>query len=73
MNVISTFANGFISLFTAGGATFMGWVTDIIPQVVCLMTAVNSVIKLIGEKTKWKISVKRLQEISFVDMFYCQY
>ncbi|MDO4942776.1 MAG: PTS glucitol/sorbitol transporter subunit IIC [Lachnospiraceae bacterium] len=49
MDVISTFANGFMSLFTAGGETFTGWVTSIIPQVVCLMTAVNSVIKLIGE------------------------
>ena len=49
MSAISTFANGFISLFTAGGTQFTGWVTGIIPQVVCLMTAVNSVIKLIGE------------------------
>lgn len=49
MDAISTFANGFISLFTAGGVQFTSWVTGIIPQVICLMTAVNSVIKLIGE------------------------
>ena len=36
------------SLFTAGGETFAGWVTGIIPQVVCLMVFVNSIIKLVG-------------------------
>lgn len=50
MQFISAFANGFMSLFQAGGETFWGWVTGIIPMVVCLMTAVNSIIKLIGEK-----------------------
>ena len=49
MDAISTFANGFIGLFSAGGEQFTNWVTGIIPQVICLMTAVNSVIKLIGE------------------------
>lgn len=49
MELISTLATGFMSLFEAGGETFMGWVTGIIPMVVCLMTAVNSIIKLIGE------------------------
>ena len=49
MEFISTLAAGFMSLFEAGGETFWGWVTGIIPMVVCLMTAVNSIIKLIGE------------------------
>jgi len=48
MEFISSLAEGFMGLFQAGGETFMGWVTGIIPTVVCLMTAVNSVIKLIG-------------------------
>lgn len=48
MEFVSHLAEGFMSLFSAGGATFMGWVTGIIPMVVCLMTAVNSVIKLVG-------------------------
>ena len=48
MELITNLAQGFMSLFTAGGETFMGWVTGIIPTVVCLMTAVNSVIKLVG-------------------------
>jgi len=50
MEVVSNIANGFMSLFQAGGETFLSWVTGIIPLIVCLMTAVNSVIKLIGEE-----------------------
>lgn len=49
MELISTLAANFMGLFEAGGETFMGWVTGIIPTVVCLMVAVNSVIKIIGE------------------------
>lgn len=49
MEFVTWVANGFMSLFQAGGETFLGWVTGIIPMVVCLMTAINSVIKLIGE------------------------
>lgn len=49
MQVISNLANGFMKLFSTGGQTFLGWVTTIIPTVVCLMTAVNAIIKLIGE------------------------
>lgn len=48
MELITKLAEGFMSLFTAGGETFMGWVSGIIPTVVCLMTAVNSIIKLVG-------------------------
>lgn len=50
MDLITKIANGFMSLFEAGGETFMSWVTGIIPLIVCLMTAVNSIIKLIGEE-----------------------
>ena len=49
MEFVTWVANGFMSLFRAGGETFLGWVTGIIPMVVCLMTAINSIIKLIGE------------------------
>lgn len=50
MIAISSFANGFMHLFEAGGETLAGWVTGIIPQVVCLMTAINAIIKIIGEE-----------------------
>ena len=48
--MISTLAANFMGLFEAGGAQFTSWVTGIIPTVVCLMVAVNSVIKIIGEE-----------------------
>ena len=55
MDIISNIAQGFIGLFTAGGETFTGWVTGIIPQVVCLLTFMNSIIKLVGEERVEKI------------------
>lgn len=48
MDAISNIANAFIGLFSAGGETFVGWVTGIIPTVICLMTAVNALIGIIG-------------------------
>ena len=48
MEIITQFAEYFMRLFTTGGQIFMEWIVGIIPTVVCLMTAVNSVIKLIG-------------------------
>ena len=48
MAFITKLAEGFMSLFTAGGETFAGWVTGIIPMVVCLMTFVNSIINGYG-------------------------
>ena len=50
MEAISTFANAFMSVFNEGATTLTGWVTGIIPSVICLMTAVNAVIKIIGEE-----------------------
>ncbi|ERT60484.1 MULTISPECIES: PTS glucitol/sorbitol transporter subunit IIC [Megasphaera] len=49
MEIIASCANGFMDLFKAGAVTFTGFVTAIIPLIIVLMTAVNSVIKLIGE------------------------
>ena len=49
MDFIALIANGFMDLFKAGAATFSSWVTGIIPLLVIMMTAVNSLIKIIGE------------------------
>lgn len=49
MEFISTLASNFMGLFNAGGEQFVNWVTGIIPTVVCLMVAVNSIIKIITE------------------------
>lgn len=56
MEVIAGLANGFMELFKAGAATFAAWVAGIIPLVVILMTAVSSVIKLIGEERVYSVA-----------------
>ncbi|MDQ0202528.1 PTS glucitol/sorbitol transporter subunit IIC [Pectinatus haikarae] len=56
MEIIAALANGFIELFKAGAATFISWVTGIIPLVVVLMTAVSSIIKLIGEDRVYSVA-----------------
>ena len=50
MEMLSNLATSFIGLFQAGGEQFMGYVTGIIPTLIALMTAVNALIKIIGEE-----------------------
>ena len=70
MEFISKLAEGFMSLFTAGGETFMGWVSGIIPMVVCLMTFVNSIIKLVGtEKVEAFAKENGLEEFTIQGEF----
>ncbi|MFZ7131078.1 MAG: PTS glucitol/sorbitol transporter subunit IIC [Eubacteriales bacterium] len=49
MDFLANLAEGFSSLFKAGGENFMGLVTGIIPTLVVLITFVNSIIMLVGE------------------------
>ncbi|RAS86392.1 PTS glucitol/sorbitol transporter subunit IIC [Priestia endophytica] len=42
-------AEGFIGMFEKGGETFVGMLTGIVPTLLCLITAVNAIIKLVGE------------------------
>lgn len=56
MEVLAHLATGFISLFQKGGAVFTSLVTGIIPTLVVLITAVNSVIGMIGEERVNKIA-----------------
>ncbi len=77
MDAVSNFAAGFMSLFEAGGQQLMSWVTGIIPMVVCLMTAVNSVIKIIGEdrvekfaKSITKFTVLRYTLLPILAVFF---
>lgn len=56
MELIAAVANGFIELFKAGATTFVGWVANIIPLVVVLMTAVSACIKLIGEEKVYSMA-----------------
>lgn len=49
METIAALAEGFIALFHRGGETFVGLVTGILPTLIVLITAVNSLIGLIGQ------------------------
>ncbi|MDO5645232.1 MAG: PTS glucitol/sorbitol transporter subunit IIC [Dermabacter sp.] len=50
MDYLVAGAEWFIGLFQAGADTFISWMTDIVPLVLILLIAMNSVIQLIGEK-----------------------
>ena len=63
MEFIAGLANGFMDVFKAGAGTFASWVAGIIPLIVVLMTAVSSVIKLIGEERVNKLAQRATQNI----------
>ncbi len=50
MNYLVNAAEWFINLFQAGADTFISWMTGIVPLVLMLLIAMNSLIGLIGEK-----------------------
>ena len=52
-----------MDVFKAGAGTFASWVAGIIPLIVVLMTAVSSVIKLIGEERVDKLAQRATQNI----------
>ena len=48
MEGLARLAEGFIGLFQAGGQTFLGLVTGIVPLLIVLMTFVNAIIAMVG-------------------------
>ena len=50
MDTLIFFAQGFIGMFNKGGEVLMGWVTGIIPTLVCLLVAMNSIVLLVGNE-----------------------
>lgn len=49
MNSIVKFAEGFMGLFDSGAATFVSWVSGIVPKVLLLLVFMNALIALIGQ------------------------
>lgn len=49
MDWIVNAANWFVGLFKTGGEVFISWMTGIVPLVLVLLVAMNSLIALIGE------------------------
>jgi len=50
MDFLVNAAEGFIGLFHLGGEVFMGLVTGILPTLIVLITAINALVKIIGEE-----------------------
>ena len=49
MEYIVKFADGFMHLFQTGAETFISWMSGIVPVVLLLLIAMNTIIRLIGE------------------------
>ncbi|MFD1415879.1 PTS glucitol/sorbitol transporter subunit IIC [Oceanobacillus jeddahense] len=58
MDFIVKFAEGFINLFQTGADTFIDWMGSIVPLVLMLLIAMNTIIQLIGENRINKIAQK---------------
>ncbi|KYG33653.1 PTS glucitol/sorbitol transporter subunit IIC [Priestia endophytica] len=56
-------AEGFIGMFEKGGETFVGMLTGIVPTLLCLITAVNALIKLVGENRIQRFALKCTKNI----------
>lgn len=56
MDYIVKFAEGFMGLFNTGAETFVSWVSGIVPQVLLLLIAMNTLINLIGQKRIYKFA-----------------
>lgn len=50
MDVIIAIAEGFMKLFQTGADTFISWMKGIVPVVLLLLVAMNTLIQLIGEQ-----------------------
>ena len=64
MDQIASFAESFIGLFNLGGENLVGLITGILPTLLVLITAVNALIAIIGEKR-----VDRIAELASKNVF----
>jgi len=56
MSYITKFAEGFMHLFQTGAETFISWMTSIVPVVLMLMVAMNTLIAFLGEERVTKVA-----------------
>ena len=50
MKAIVKLASGFMGLFDVGAATFISWVSGIVPKVLLLLIFMNTIIALVGQE-----------------------
>lgn len=48
MDTLVFLAQGFIGMFNKGGETFIGLVSGIVPTLICLLVAMNAIIRFVG-------------------------
>ena len=70
-------AEAFIGVFNAGGKTFVGFVTGILPTLIVLLTAVYTLISLVGEQRVHRLAkfaagnvITRYTVLPFLAMFF---
>lgn len=56
MDFMILLAQGFIGMFNAGGKTFVSLVTGIVPTLICLLVAMNALIRFVGESKIEKLA-----------------
>lgn len=56
MTIFIRFAEGFMGLFETGAATFISWMTGIVPVVLMLMVAMNTLTAFLGEERVTKVA-----------------
>lgn len=76
MDFLIHFAEGFMNLFQTGAKTFISWMTGIVPLVLMLIVAMNTLIQLIGQERINKLAaastknpVLRYMVLPFVGSF----
>lgn len=63
MDYLVKFAEGFMRLFQEGADVFISWMTSIVPIVLMLLIAMNTIISLLGEQRVLKLAEKSSKNI----------
>ncbi|MBP2630823.1 MAG: system, glucitol/sorbitol-specific, subunit [Firmicutes bacterium] len=56
MDSLVFLAKGFIGMFNEGGKTFVALVTGIVPTLICLLVAMNALIRFVGQEKIEKLA-----------------